>query len=79
MAGWANNGPPPIYFYEYGFTATATPTHAPAVQGCSSLTQQSWAAAPETTWPAKPKTVTIWPFTESLPTPHLGYYEESKY
>ena len=33
------------------------------------LHQQSWIAAAETLWPAKPKTFTIWPFTEKVANP----------
>lgn len=35
------------------------------------LPWQSWVVATETEWPAKPKILTFWTFTGSLPTPDL--------
>lgn len=46
--------------------------HLHIVSVCFYTQCHSWVAATEPTWPATPKTFTIWPFTESLPSPALG-------
>lgn len=59
-----------INFSIYIRHSTETQPLVEYVCGCFWLQWQSGAVATETTWPAEPKTFTIWHFTEkTLPIP----------